>query len=142
MKINNTLPIGLPYQGKRHTKYTLHPLTLMGELTALDALDELPPAQYNPEADTPGGHRRTATVESLAWLAQQVQIEGIPAAALTVPYLLENLSADDFAALLADQAALKVKPYAAGANPPAAAENNTAATAMPTPTAATANAAS
>ena len=107
-----TLQYGLDWGGATRFKAALKPLTIGAELDALaeiEALGDLP----DPAAESQKTRRQVQ--ETLIYWARQLEVDGIPAADLTVDYLLANLSGADYAQILDEQDALRAKSPAASA---------------------------
>ncbi|KPN73659.1 hypothetical protein [Neisseria sp. 74A18] len=126
MKHEIDLVWGLPLPGGGVAKRAaLRPLTIGGELRAQAALEDMDWG----EAETESGKARALMVETLAYWAQQLTVEGIAPNQLTAEYLAENLTGEDYGIILAAQDDLRAKYTAAGANP----GNTTAAAERPSP---------
>lgn len=102
--------LGVPYQGKLHYSFAVKILTLGGECTALDLIAEL-----GIEADSQDSSH-TMLVD-LAYLSQQLTIDGVPDAVLTPQFLLDNLSTDDYLLVKEAISTLRKKRFDAGERP-------------------------
>lgn len=110
MKQEFKLKFGLQYNGTTHFQAALKPLSIGAELAAMadeEGLPELPEnasnaqvAQYNVR-------------KNLIYFEKQLEVVGIPADVLTVDYLLENLSGEDYTQLFEVQEQLRAKSTAA-----------------------------
>nr|DAY03432.1 MAG TPA: hypothetical protein [Caudoviricetes sp.]DAY03872.1 MAG TPA: hypothetical protein [Caudoviricetes sp.] len=120
MKHSFTLQYGLEYEGKTHFQAALKPLTIGGELNAMDAIDNLPALPENPSE---AQQSRRAVQETLIYWAQQLSIDGIPQDIITADYLLNHLSGADYSLLVDEMETLRSKSTAAteAPAPPAAA---------------------
>lgn len=105
--LNGRLLLGVLYQGKLHFDFSVNVLSLGGECAALDTLAEL-----GIEGENLTIAERTLT--DLAYLQQQLVIDGIPQAALTPAFLLDNLSTDDYLLVQTQIALLRKKRQDAG----------------------------
>lgn len=83
------LLLGLPYNGQLYSVVTVSALTMGAECEALETIAELGLDENTPE-------RVAEMLIEFAYLAEQIEVEGIPKAALTPHYLLENLTTDDY----------------------------------------------
>ena len=110
MKHSFTLQYGLEYEGKTHFQAALKPLTIGGELNAMDAIDSLPAL---PEHASEAQQSRRAVQETLIYWAQQLSIDGIPQDIITADYLLNHLSGADYSLLVDEMEALRSKSTAA-----------------------------
>lgn len=102
LKRHGRLLLGVPYQNRLHFGFTVKVLSMGGECAALDVIAEL---------GIDGENISTAEqmLIDLAYLGQQLEIEGIPNAALTPQFLLEQLATDDYALVMAEIAELRKK---------------------------------
>lgn len=118
LSLNGRLLLGLLYQGKPHFEVNVRILTLGDECNALEQIAELQLGEDN--------SAKAKTLRELAYLAQQIQVLGIPTEALTAQYLLDNLATDDYVLLLELIAELRKKRIAAGEtqNPSSPASDN------------------
>lgn len=106
---------GLPVAGGVVRDIALRPLTIGGELAAMALLDER-------WGDTPPTGSQAAVVETLAYWTQQLVLPDSQADVLTIDYLLDNLTGDDYRLILTAQDDLQAKSTAATEHPaPAAA---------------------
>ena len=110
MKHSFTLQYGLEYEGKTHFQAALKPLTIGGELNAMDAIDNLPALPENPSE---AQQSRRAVQETLIYWAQQLSIDGIPQDIITADYLLNHLSGADYSLLVDEMETLRSKSTAA-----------------------------
>lgn len=110
-KLNVTLPLGLIYQGKcyKHCQVTL--LSVGGEMRALDTLNTL-----GVDLSQESHSSRDITLINLAYLAQQVEFEGLPEEALSPDVLIEALASSDYAELQRQIEVLQKKRLAYGEN--------------------------
>lgn len=115
-----TLQYGLEYNGATHFQAALKPLTIGGELNAMDAIDSLPAL---PEHASEAQQSRRAVQETLIYWAQQLSIDGISPDIITADYLLNHLSGADYSQIVDEMEALRAKSTAAteAPQPPAAA---------------------
>nr|DAH99859.1 MAG TPA: hypothetical protein [Bacteriophage sp.] len=120
MKHSFTLQYGLEYNGETHFQAALKPLTIGGELNAMDAIDNLSALPENPSE---AQQSRRAVQETLIYWAQQLSIDGIPQDIITADYLLNHLSGADYSQLVDEMETLRSKSTAAteAPAPPAAA---------------------
>lgn len=105
--LHGRLLLGVPYQDKLHFDFTVKVLTLGGECAALETIAEL-------GIDTENAGTADNTLIELAYLQQQIEIDGVPNAVLTPAFLLDNLATDDFVLLQAQIAVLRKKRQNAG----------------------------
>lgn len=108
-----TLKFGLQYNGKTHFQAALKPLSIGAELAAMAQEEDLPEL---PEHASNAQHARHNVQKNLIYWAKQLEIEGIPNGILTVDYLLNHLSGEDYAQLFEEQQALRAKSDAATVN--------------------------
>lgn len=94
--------LGVSYQDKLHYDFHAKILTMGAECTALDVIADLGLEKDSPKA-------ADKMLVDLAYLAQQIEIEGIPQAALTPQFLLDNLSTDDYLLAMEQIALLRKK---------------------------------
>lgn len=107
LKLAGRFLLGVPYQGKLCYDFRVKVLTMGAECTALDVIADL--------GIDPNSTKAADTVQvEMAYLAQQLEIDGIPPFALTPQFLLENLATDDYALVLDLIAALRKKRQDAG----------------------------
>lgn len=107
MDLSGRLLLGVPYQGKLHFDFTVKVLTLGGECAALETIAEL-------EIEAENAKTADNTLIELAYLQQQVEIEGVPNAVLTPAFLLDNLATDDYLLIQAQIETLRKKRQDAG----------------------------
>lgn len=105
-----TLKFGLSYKGKTYFQAALKPLSIGSELAALAEEEELPTL---PEHATTAQTAKRNVQKNLIYWAKQLEVDGIPADALTAEYLLEHLSGEDYAQLFDEQEQLRAKSTAA-----------------------------
>lgn len=98
---------GLEYQGKTYYDYSVRPLSIGGELAAIDELDQL--GQSGDATDA-----RSTITTTLAYWVRQLTVPGIPTEAMSIRFLLDNLASEDYQAILDSIDALRVKSPAAG----------------------------
>lgn len=108
------LKFGLQYNGKTHFQAALKPLSIGAELAAMADEEDLPELSENA---TNAQHAQRNVHKNLIYWAKQLEVDGIPDHALTVDYLLDNLSGEDYAQLFDVQAQLRAKSTDATANP-------------------------
>ena len=99
--------LGVPYQGVVCYGFQVKVLTMGAECTALDMIADLGVDPKSTKASD------TMLIE-MAYLAQQLEIDGIPNSALTPQFLLENLATDDYTLVLDLIAQLRKKRQDAG----------------------------
>lgn len=88
-KLSGQFLLGLPYKDKTHYDFKVRILTMGGECMALEVIEECKiPLDSTKKADQ--------TLIDLAYLAQQIEVDGIPSQALTPQFLLDNLATDDY----------------------------------------------
>lgn len=102
------LIFGLPFNGQRHHNFTVKPLTIGNELKAQALLDDL------------GDDAAELIHETLAYWQYQLSVDGINQDVITVDYLLEHLTSDDYTIISDTLDLLRVKYVAAGAKQPEA----------------------
>ncbi|WP_066568040.1 hypothetical protein [Snodgrassella sp. CFCC 13594] len=107
MRVTGQFTFGLEYQGKIYCDYSVRPLTIGGELAAMDALEQVAEPAGSSEV-------RQTIVETLAYWTQQLTVPGIPAEALSISFLMDNLASEDYQAILDSIECLRVKSPAAG----------------------------
>ena len=88
MKIR--LKLGVQYNGTLHHDALVKILTVGGECLALEVINDL--GLNNKEALS----QSEQMMIDLAYLAQQVEFDGIPREAVTPAFLLNNLATDDY----------------------------------------------
>lgn len=88
MKIR--LKLGVLYNGTLHHDASVKILTVGGECLALEVINDL--GLNNKEALS----QSEQMMIDLAYLAQQVEFDGIPREAVTPAFLLDNLATDDY----------------------------------------------
>ena len=84
------LKLGVLYNGTLHHDVLVKILTVGGECQALEVINDL---GLNDKETL--SHAEQMLVD-LAYLAQQVEFDGIPCEAVTPAYLLDNLATDDY----------------------------------------------
>lgn len=110
MKQQFTLSYGLPHDGQQHFQATLKPLSIGAELAAMAEEEDLPDLPENPSA---AQQARRNVQKNLIYWVQQLEVDGIPAEVLTVDYLLEHLSSEDYVRIFDEQEHLRAKSTAA-----------------------------
>ncbi|WP_301673105.1 hypothetical protein [Neisseria blantyrii] len=105
---------GLAYRDASVFEIRLKPLSIGGELAAFALIDDLPDL---PEGASQAERLKRDVYETLAYWAQQIEADGIPAEAVTADWLMANLSGEDYQAVMAAQEDLRRKPSAATENP-------------------------
>lgn len=108
-----TLKFGLPYKGKTYFQAALKPLSIGAELAAMAQEEDLPALPEN-ATNAQIAHRNVQ--KNLIYWGKQLEVNGIPADMLTVEYLLDNLSGEDYAQLFDEQEQLRAKSTAATVN--------------------------
>lgn len=109
LKVQGSLLLGLPYQGKLYHQCQVHILTMGLECEVIEVINALP-LKALPET-------KANTLIDLAYLSKQFRVEGIPAEAITPEYLLEHLSTDDYELITAMISDLRKKRMLAGESP-------------------------
>lgn len=104
------LLLGVSYQNKIYHQFEIFPLTLAGECQAMEVIENL----GLHEVDTLS-YQQQRLVE-LAYLAQQITIDGIPRDLLTPEFLFNALSTDDYVLINEKIAEMRKKRIDAGAN--------------------------
>lgn len=99
------LLLGLPYNGQLYYSVTVSALTMGAECEALEIIAELGLDDNTPE-------RVKEMLIEFAYLAEQIEVNGIPKAVMTPQYLLENLTTDDYSLILELILSLRKKAYA------------------------------
>lgn len=89
LTVTGDLLLGLPYQGQIYSVVTVSALTMGAECEALETIAEL-------GLDENTSERVAEMLIEFAYLAEQIEVVGIPKAVLTPHYLLENLTTDDY----------------------------------------------
>lgn len=97
-----TLKLGIPYQGKRHKAAKINLLTIGGECQAQELIADLGLAKDELS-------KTEQRLVDMAYLCQQVRIEGIPQEALTPQFLFDNLPTDDYWQIIEAQLELRKK---------------------------------
>lgn len=110
MKQEFKLKFGLAYQGKTYFQAAFKPLSIGAELAAMANEEDLPELPEN-ASNAQIAHRNVQ--KNLIYWAKQLEVDGIPADVLTVDYLLDNLSGEDYAQLFEIQEQLRAKSTAA-----------------------------
>lgn len=113
MKHRFKLKFGLTYQGETYFQAALKPLSIGAELAALAEEEDLPELPDNAGNAQVARHN---VQKNLIYWSKQLEVDGIPADALTVDYLLNHLSGEDYAQLFDEQEQLRAKSTAATAN--------------------------
>ena len=85
------LKLGVLYNGTLHYDVLVKILTVGGECQALEVINDL---GLSDDKETLS-HAEQMLVD-LAYLAQQVEFDGIPREAVTPAFLLDNLATDDY----------------------------------------------
>lgn len=111
------LLLGLPYKGQLYSVVTVSALTMGAECEALDTIAELGLDENTPE-------RVAEMLIEFAYLAEQIEVEGIPKAVLTPHYLIENLTTDDYSLISGLIIELRKKRMLALENPKASEVEN------------------
>ncbi|QGM80660.1 hypothetical protein [Otariodibacter oris] len=101
------LLLGVYYQDELHYDFSVSLLTIGREIQALDMLESL---------NIDRNDIKSRPLIDMAYLAQQLNIEGIPAEELTPQFLLDNLTTDDYDLVLAQIGDLRKKRQGAGEN--------------------------
>lgn len=109
--IDVTLPLGIAYQGKYYKHCRVKLLSIGGEMRALDTLNTL-----GIDLSQESHSSRDITRINLAYLAQQVEFEGLPEEALSPDVLIEALTSSDHAKIQAQIEVLQKKRLAYGEN--------------------------
>lgn len=107
--MNGRLLYGVAFEGKRLFDFRVRLLTLAGECRVIENIVEQ------------GIEQNASSVAQqmlldLAYLAEQVEIEGLPKAQMTAQFLLDNLTPADYDILSDALAQLRKKHIAAGEN--------------------------
>lgn len=110
MKHEFQLKFGLDYQGKTYFQAALKPLSIGAELAAMANEEDLPELPENASTAQIAQHN---VRKNLIYFEKQLEVDGIDADVLTVDYLLENLSGEDYAQLFEIQEQLRAKSTAA-----------------------------
>lgn len=97
---------GLAHQGTIFKTVVLNPLSIGGELRALAAFDDY--AEGRSLSDNEG-----AICQTLAYWCQQMQVEGLPEGVLSIDYLLNHLTGEDYRTILEGMERLRSKSIAA-----------------------------
>lgn len=84
------LKLGVLYNGTLHHDVLVKILTVGGECQALEVINDLG------LSDKETLSTAEQMLVDLAYLAQQVEFDGIPREAVTPAYLLDNLATDDY----------------------------------------------
>ncbi|HHF5713693.1 TPA: hypothetical protein ACPQK6_000842 [Haemophilus influenzae] len=84
------LKLGVLYNGTLHHDMLVKMLTVGGECQALEVISDLGLSDKETLS-----HAEQMLVD-LAYLAQQVEFDGIPREAVTPAFLLDNLATDDY----------------------------------------------
>lgn len=84
------LKLGVLYNGTLHYDVLVKILTVGGECQALEVISDLELSDKETLS-----HAEQMLVD-LAYLAQQVEFDGIPREAVTPAFLLDNLATDDY----------------------------------------------
>lgn len=109
LKVQGSLLLGLPYQGKLYHQCQVHILTMGLECEVIEVINALP-LKALPET-------KANTLIDLAYLSKQFSVEGIPADVITPEYLLEHLSTDDYELIMTMISDLRKKRMLAGESP-------------------------
>lgn len=104
------LLLGITYQNHVHYHFDVLPLTLAGECQAMEVIENL--GLHDIETLS---YQQQRLVE-LAYLAQQMTIEGIPRDVLTPEFLFNALTTDDYVLINEKIAEMRKKRIDAGAN--------------------------
>ncbi|EIC13940.1 hypothetical protein QG041_00835 [Kingella kingae] len=113
MKQEFKLKFGLQYNGAIHFQAALKPLSIGAELAAMADEEDLPALPEN-ATNAQIAHRNVQ--KNLIYWVKQLEVDGIPADVLTVDYLLDHLSGEDYAQLFDEQEQLRAKSTAATVN--------------------------
>ncbi|MDF7676358.1 hypothetical protein PT286_06380 [Neisseriaceae bacterium ESL0693] len=105
--VKGQLIYGIECDGRLYRDYVVKPLTLANELDAIEMLEA--DEQYADYAQT----RRTI-VDTLAFWTQQLSFDGLKKDKLTVEWLMNGLTSEDYQAILASLGELHEKSLAAG----------------------------
>ena len=84
------LKLGVLYNGTLHHDVLVKILTVGGECQALEVINDIG------LSDKETLSTAEQMLVDLAYLAQQVEFDGIPGEAVTPAYLLDNLATDDY----------------------------------------------
>lgn len=84
------LKLGVLYNGTLHHDVLVKILTVGGECQALEVINDLG------LSDKETLSTAEQMLVDLAYLAQQVEFDGVPCEAVTPAYLLDNLATDDY----------------------------------------------
>lgn len=107
LTLNGRFLLGVPYQDQLYFDFSVSILTMGGECAALDVIADL---ALDPESKDSAD----AMLVELAYIAQQLEIDGIPKTTLTPQFLLKHLATDDYLLVMDLVAALRKKRQDAG----------------------------
>lgn len=102
--------LGVKYQGKLHYDFSVGILTVGGECEALEWLESQSISLDSPK-------KADQMLIDMAYLAQQIQIDGVPKEKMTAHFLLNNLATDDYVLAQAQIAELRKKRSGVGDSP-------------------------
>ena len=102
------LSVGLEYEGVLHRQCVLRPLSIAGELQALDERERWF-AQQPKEQTWHCTEAADTLIGALSYWSQQLQVDGIPPSALTLDYLVKHLNGEDYRSILNQLDALHAK---------------------------------
>ena len=110
------LKLGVLYNGTLHHDVLVKILTVGGECQALEVISDLGLSDKETLS-----HAEQMLVD-LAYLAQQVEFDGIPREAVTPAFLLNNLATDDYVLINNEINQLRKKRMGVSADPETASE--------------------
>ena len=110
------LKLGVLYNGTLHHDVLVKILTVGGECQALEVISDLGLSDKETLS-----HAEQMLVD-LAYLAQQVEFDGIPREAVTPAFLLDNLATDDYVLINNEINQLRKKRMGVSGNPETASE--------------------
>ncbi|MEG9490767.1 hypothetical protein [Mannheimia indoligenes] len=90
-----TLNLGIEYNGKIHRDCTVRLLTMGGQCTAQEMVADL-----GFEENSESLSKREQTLVDMAYLSQQVSIDGLDKETVTPQFLFDNLATDDYWTLI------------------------------------------
>lgn len=106
------LNLGIDYQGKTYRDCSVRLLTMGGQCTAQEMIADLG-IEENSEALS----NTEKTLVDMAYLSQQITVDGIDKVDITAQFLFDNLATDDYWTLIEATLELRKKRLESGENP-------------------------
>lgn len=106
-----TLNLGIEYNGKIHRNCTVRLLTMGGQCTAQEMIVDL-----GIEEGLETLSNTEKTLVDMAYLSQQITVEGIDKVDITAQFLFDNLATDDYWQLIEATLELRKKRLENGEN--------------------------